>query len=264
MRKNNDLDRDAHILYAEMPDDELKALIKSTAGKRKMNSAGMDLQEMRREYRRRIFRTEGMKNIRPKRYDKSDTPEDFAKRVEDIKKKQYREKGKDRMMEDTKNLKFSSNARLVGGLTAKQDKFCTELISTGDLIHAYKVAGYSPGKNENETRRRANRLYYTHPKVKKRIDNLREESLRRMSWSAEKVLDKVASVYDNAMGENDFTNANRSMETIARHLGMFIEKSEQKIKMSGFSDEDEEEKLNKDINKLADMIGLKVVEGGKK
>jgi hypothetical protein len=54
------------------------------------------------------------------------------------------------------------------------------------------------------------------------------------------------------------------METIARHLGMFIEKSEQKIKMSGFSDEDEEEKLNKDINKLADMIGLKVVEGGKK
>ena len=28
MRKNNDLDRDAHILYAEMPDDELKALIK--------------------------------------------------------------------------------------------------------------------------------------------------------------------------------------------------------------------------------------------
>ena len=66
------------------------------------------------------------------------------------------------------------------------------------------------------------------------------------------------------MGENDFTNANRSMETIARHLGMFIEKSEQKIKMSGFSDEDEEEKLNKDIDKLADMVGLKVVEGGKK
>jgi hypothetical protein len=34
--------------------------------------------------------------------------------------------------------------------------------------------------------------------------------------------------------------------------------------MSGFSDEDEEKKLNEDIDKLADMVGLKVVEGGKK
>ncbi len=85
-----------------------------------------------------------------------------------------------------------------------------------------------------------------------------------MSWSVEKVLEKITAVYDNAMEGRDFTNANRSMEAVARHLGMFVDKSEQKIKMSGFSDEDEEKKLNEDIDKLADMVGLKVVEGGKK
>ena len=262
--KKKKLDRDAHILYAEMPDDKLKTLIKETASSRKMNSAGMDLQDMRREYRRRIFREAGKKTIRPKRYDKSDTPEDFAKRVENIKIKQYVEKGKDRMMEDTERLNFSSKARLVGGLTAKQEKFCNELIATGDIMHAYKSAGYALGKDENETRRRANRIFYTNPKIKKRIGNLKEETLRRMSWSVEKVLEKITAVYDNAMEGRDFTNANRSMEAVARHLGMFVDKSEQKIKMSGFSDEDEEKKLNEDIDKLADMVGLKVVEGGKK
>jgi phage terminase small subunit len=262
--KKQQLDKVAHILYSELPDVELKNLIKETAEARKMNSAGRDLQEMRREYRRRNFRKAGQKRIRPKRYDKPDTPEDFAKRVESVKQKQLIEKGKDRMMEDTNSLEFSSNARVVGGLTPKQDKFCTEYIATKDLVHSYTAAGYATGGSKKETLKRAKNLYYMNPKVRKRVEHLKEESLRRMSWSSEKVLEKVSSVYENAMGENDFTNANRSMETIARHLGMFIEKSEQKIKMSGFSDEDEEEKLNKDINKLADMIGLKVVEGGKK
>ena len=85
-----------------------------------------------------------------------------------------------------------------------------------------------------------------------------------MAWNADKVLEKVSAVYENAMGDGDFTNANRSMETIARHLGMFVEKSEQKIKMSNFSDADTEEKIEGDIKNLADMVGLKVVKGGKK
>ena len=85
-----------------------------------------------------------------------------------------------------------------------------------------------------------------------------------MAWNADKVLEKVSSVYENAMDENDFTNANRSMETIARHLGMFVDKSEQRVKLSNFSDEDSEDKIEKDIANLADVVGLKVVDGGKK
>jgi len=66
------------------------------------------------------------------------------------------------------------------------------------------------------------------------------------------------------MDDSDFTNANRSMETIARHLGMFIDKSEQKIKMSNFAETDSEEKMEEDIKNLADVVGFKVIKGGKK
>jgi hypothetical protein len=47
-------------------------------------------------------------------------------------------------------------------------------------------------------------------------------------------------------------------------LGMFVDKSEQKVKLSHFSDSDSEDKIEKDIESLADTLGLKVVEGGKK
>ena len=85
-----------------------------------------------------------------------------------------------------------------------------------------------------------------------------------MSWNAEKVLDKVANVYDQAMDNDDYTNANRSMETIARHLGMFVDKSEQRVKLSHFSNQDSEDKIEKDIENLAEAVGLRVVDGGKK
>ena len=85
-----------------------------------------------------------------------------------------------------------------------------------------------------------------------------------MAWNADKVLEKVSKVYEQAMDDSDFTNANRSMETIARHLGMFIDKSEQKIKMSNFAETDSEEKMEEDIKNLADVVGFKVIKGGKK
>ena len=85
-----------------------------------------------------------------------------------------------------------------------------------------------------------------------------------MAWNADKVLEKVSKVYEQAMDDSDFTNANRSMETIARHLGMFVDKSEQKIKMSNFAETDSEEKMEEDIKNLADVVGFKVIKGGKK
>lgn len=63
--------------------------------------------------------------------------------------------------------------------------------------------------------------------------------------------------YLRATDNNDYTNANRSMEAIAKHLGMFVDKKEIKQEFSGMSDNSDE-----DIQKLADVIGLKVVKSG--
>ena len=246
----SNLDHEAQILYCHMETEELKELIKKTAATRSMASAGKDLHSMRKEYnRRKVKHVKGQK--RPKKHFDyvKDEPEDFAK-----------------MLEDTDKVKsnYAKRSRVVGGMTAKQEKFAMECVATGNLVHAYLAAGYSQMKTDKLTLQAAKNLFYNNKKIKRRIEHLKEEALRRMSWNAEKVLEKVAAVYEQAMTEQDFTNANRSMETIARHLGMFVDKSEQKIKMSHFADSDTEEKISKDIEDLADMVGLKVVDGGKK
>jgi len=247
------LDREAHIVYAEWSMDRLRDTIKRLVKERGSSSAGRDLQEMRKEARRRLFRPQGKKSLRVKDYSKADSPDN-----------EYRKKQAAMLENPPQRLKLFTRSQLVGGLSPKQEKFAMEFMATGDIVHAYKAAGYALGKKESTTRQRAWAVYHTNKKIKKRVDNLREEALRRMAWNADKVLEKVSAVYENAMGDGDFTNANRSMETIARHLGMFVEKSEQKIKMSNFSDADTEEKIEGDIKNLADMVGLKVVKGGKK
>ena len=81
-----------------------------------------------------------------------------------------------------------------------------------------------------------------------------------MTWDAEKVLKRFDEIYQKALDEQDFTNATRSMENIAKHLGMYVERSEQRIgSLDGMKTED----IDKDISKLADVVGLKVVNGGK-
>ena len=246
-----DLDREVHIIYGEWSTDRLRDTIKRLCKERKFNSAGRDLQDMRRELRRRSIRMPGQKRRRD--YSKADQPDET-----------YRLKQEQMLENPPQRLKLFTRSQLVGGLSPRQEKFCMEYMATGDIAHAYKAAGYALGKNESKTRQRAWATLHTNKKIKKRLENLREEALRRRAWTADKVLEKVSSVFENAMSENDFTNANRSMETIARHLGMFVDKSEQRVKLSHFSDEDSEDKIEKDIQSLADAVGLKVVDGGKK
>jgi len=249
----DDLDRDVHIIYGEWDTERLRDRIKELCKSRKFNSAGRDLQEMRKELRRRLFRTPGQKYLRYTDYSKADQPDE-----------QYRLKQEQMLENPPQRLKLFTRSQLIGGLSPRQEKFCMEYMATGDILHAYKASGYALGKNDSKSRQRAWATLHTNKKIKKRLENLREEALRRMAWNADKVLEKVSSVFENAMSENDFTNANRSMETIARHLGMFIEKSEQRVKLSHFSDEDSEDKMEKDIASLADAVGLTVVNGGKK
>jgi hypothetical protein len=98
------------------------------------------------------------------------------------------------------------------------------------------------------------------PKIKARIIELIDEAKEKMTWDAEKVLNRFDEIYQKALDEQDFTNATRSMENIAKHLGMYVERSEQRIgSLDGMKTED----IDKDISKLADVVGLKVVNGGK-
>ena len=110
--------------------------------------------------------------------------------------------------------------------------------------------------DKSKTAKRAQQ-YLSNPKIRAYIETIREEVIEKVSWTAEKVIDKMYQTYLRATDNDDYTNANRSMESIAKHLGMFVDKKEIKQEfssMTGSSDDD--------IQKLADVIGLKVVKSG--
>ena len=117
-----------------------------------------------------------------------------------------------------------------------------EYIATGDSLTAYKAAGYAPGRNHADTRRRAGTLLKK-PKIEQRINDLREVALDRMAWSADHVLQRLDEVYQHALSNGD--------------------RSEQRIKMGALGDSDEKEKVQNDIERLAEIAGFKVIEGGK-
>jgi len=143
-----------------------------------------------------------------------------------------------------------------GGLTPKQEKFCLEYMRTGDPEEAYKKAGYKSKWIKPAVQRMlSNQL------IQMRLQEIREQALKDIKVDAEKVIDRVLEVYDSAMQESDFTNANRAMETIGKHLGMFVDRSEQKV--TQLTKGDEPETVKQDIHRLAEVIGFKVVDGGK-
>ena len=225
-----------HIIYGKLTNDELRDLIRVTAQGRVKNSAGQDLQEMRREVQRR---QEG--------------------RVARCARNNYTE---EEMLERAEKAPNFKPGNFIAGMSPKQEKFCMEYIATGDSLTAYKAAGYAPGKSHSDTRRRASTLLKK-PKIEQRINDLREVALDRMAWSAEHVLQRLDEVYQHALSNGDYTNANRSVENVAKHLGMFVDRSEQRIKMGSLGDSDEKEKVQNDIERLAEIAGFKVIEGGK-
>ena len=149
------------------------------------------------------------------------------------------------------------------GLTIKQQKFAEAYVATNDASKALIDAGYAPVVrtdtgvlDKSKTAKRAQQ-YLSNPKIRAYVETIREEVIEKVSWTAEKVIDKMYQTYLRATDNDDYTNANRSMESIAKHLGMFVDKKEIKQEfssMTGSSDDD--------IQKLADVIGLKVVKSG--
>lgn len=159
------------------------------------------------------------------------------------------------------------------GLTRKQIKFAEQYIATNDATHALLEAGYAPVKKANgdldrtRTARRAHQ-YLANPKLRAYIEILREDVVEKVSWDAQKVLDKMYQTYMRATEAEDYTNANRSLENMGKHLGMFIDKKEikQNTTFQGI-DEAFTPNIDDDIKRLADISGyaldLKVINGGK-
>lgn len=236
-----------HVLYGRLSDKELKDKICLLASQRATNYAGRDLAEMRKEHKRRQNVRLAQKEVRA--YNKK--MKDNSLSLEEKKMLERPEKGR----------KFKKG-EFMAGMSPKQEKFCMEYLATGDTLTAYKAAGYALADSDGENRQRASRVF-AQEKIKQRINDLRDEAIDRMAWSADHVLHRLDEVYKHALDNGDYTNANRSIEAVAKHLGMFVDRTESKIKMSSFSNDTDKDAVEKDIAKLAEIAGLKVISGGK-
>ena len=156
-------------------------------------------------------------------------------------------------------------------LTKKQTKFAEVYIETNDPIHALVEAGYAPvytkdGRVDRTRTGRRAQQYLSNPKLRAYIEMLREDVVEKVSWNAQKVLDKMYQTYMRATEAEDYTNANRSLENMGKHLGMFIDKKEikQNTTFQGV-DEAFTPDVDSDIKRLADISGysLSVINGGK-
>jgi phage terminase small subunit len=155
------------------------------------------------------------------------------------------------------SYKDITRVTLSNGLTMREEKFCLAYIATADPIEAWIKSGYDHSYPNYDVHAR---MWVRQPKIQERINELMEEAKEKMRWSADKVLDRFDEIYKSSMAEQDHTNASRSMEQIAKHLGMFIDRSESRV---GNLDSMKTEDIDTDISKLADVVGLKVVNGGK-
>lgn len=149
----------------------------------------------------------------------------------------------------SQKLRRAQLSALPFRLSPMQYKFAYEFIETGDAYGAYLAAGYSVGdKKPYQIRGKAKELLNT-PKVAAFVEYIRNKAMDKLVINIDDIVEKFLTTYNQAMASEDFTNANRALENLGKHLGMFVEKAmiEQKITMSA-------EQLDAEIAKYQGII----------
>ena len=110
-------------------------------------------------------------------------------------------------------------------LTAKQEAFCTEYMIDLNATQAAIRAGYS----EDSAKQIASQNLSKHD-VAERIVELKAERATRTLVTADYVLEGLLEVHRRCMTDDpdkmEHSGANKSLELLGKHLGMFIERKE--------------------------------------
>lgn len=110
---------------------------------------------------------------------------------------------------------------VIDSLSVRQRRFCEEYLVDFNGTEAVVRAGY-------ETKY-PNRMAYQllkNPAVKACIDQMTLERSRESIIKPEYVIQKVTKTIEKAEQDNNHTAVLRGCELLARHLGMFIERTE--------------------------------------
>ena len=138
------------------------------------------------------------------------------------------------------------------GLTPKQEKFCQLYIELGNASEAYRQS-YDCSKMTSEVINvKASELLNKNGKIVVRVEELRQEHRQRHNITVDKIIADLQEVRDICMGRKSVvltdviknaqegssnavdnpvfvfepTSANKALELLGKHLGMFTQKME--------------------------------------
>ena len=119
-------------------------------------------------------------------------------------------------------------------LTNRQEAFCREYLLDLNALQSCIRAGYS-AKSAPTTSRKL----MAHPGVRARIDALLAERAERVEIDADYVLGNLRKVANRCLAEETFEHAgaNKALELLGKHLGLFVEKREHSFDLSSMTDD---------------------------
>lgn len=150
--------------------------------------------------------------------------------------------------------------RAESGLTWREENYCLHFIQHGDPIKAFVNSGYTipeNGHNGDILYRHALRVL-RRASVKRRLKELNDEAvtnaIKNSKITTDDIVRELMEILAAAKNESEFMAANKSAELLGKHLGMFVEKSEQKVSYQNLSAGESSEDLIDDLSKLTRVV----------
>lgn len=106
------------------------------------------------------------------------------------------------------------------GLTVKQDKFVREYLKDGNGTRAALASGYSEVSAHSIASENLNK-----PEIAAEIRKLRQRMSEKLDTSAEKVINDIAHVAEQAAAEGNHSAALKGLELLGKVNGVFVERS---------------------------------------
>ncbi|HYF37785.1 MAG TPA: terminase small subunit [Prosthecobacter sp.] len=142
-------------------------------------------------------------------------------------------------------------------LTEKERKIAIGYMTHGDKHRAYVEAGYARFSKRRYEVDRAQEILNS-PRIKEFTRITMEKAAEKTILSVAKVLDNYNTIYEKAIADGDYTAATRAMELYGKHLGMFIERTENVNRNLNFKTLED---VDREIKRLADLQGLQLSKG---
>jgi phage terminase small subunit len=146
-------------------------------------------------------------------------------------------------------------AKNVHGLTEIEEIFCAHYLKTQDGVAAMKAAGYAiPGPSFVKWKLQK---LLDKPAIRIRLKEKQELASVDVQLTREIFHKKLLQVYDRALEDGKYKEANESMDILGKALGYFVEQRQNlniNANMEGISKGDRLERLTK----LAQVVGIKL------